>query len=388
MDTIDYDDTMREVQAEASELAVGLRALALDTDADPAHAAARIDAALPESPTLQAIRRHNPAPLNHLLNTVALIELAQGDAGALLACPGPALAGTIVRILGDAEQNDRLVHAFGDNRVNARGYLAITEPGAGSDVTRLSTELRPDGGDGYLLHGAKRYVGNGHRGAAGVVLARTGPGPLALRAALVFGRDPGLRTEALDMTGLRGAQISGMTFDGVPVRREDLLGEHLSPLRRGMWAVQLAFNTVRVQVAAMAAGTALAVYGYVLAEQRAWTGERRAALEAAGAETEAIRSVVLDAARALDHDLAGSAYQASTAKLVAVRQALELSARLPRLLGQGALLEHPLLEKWRRDCAAFEFMEGTSHIQSHHVAQGRRKAVRGKAGVGVRPGSP
>ena len=386
MDTIEYDSAMRAVQAEARELAVGLRGLALDVDAAPAIAAARVDATLLDSPTLRMVRHHNPAPLNHFLHALALVELAKGDAATLLACPGPALAGTIVRILGDEAQNDRLVRAFDESHAHARGYLAITEPDAGSDVTRLQSELRPDDGDGYLLHGAKRYVGNGHRGTAGVVLARTGPGPLALRAALVFGRDPGLRTEALDMTGLRGAQISAMTFDGVPVRREDLLGEHLSPLRRGMWAIQLAFNTVRVQVATMAAGTALAVHGYVLAERHTWPVAQRFALDAAGAEAEAIRLVVLDAARALDHDLAGSAYQASTAKLVAVRHALKLSNQLPRLLGQGALMEHPLLEKWRRDCAAFEFMEGTSHVQSLHVAQGRRKAVRSKAGAGIGAG--
>jgi alkylation response protein AidB-like acyl-CoA dehydrogenase len=43
---------------------------------------------------------------------------------------------------------------------------------------------------------------------------------------------------------------------------------------------------------------------------------------------------------------------------------------LPRVLGPGALLEHPLLEKWRRDAMGMEFMEGTSDIQRLNVAQG------------------
>jgi alkylation response protein AidB-like acyl-CoA dehydrogenase len=297
---------------------------------------------------------------------VTLIELARGDAGMVLACPGQALAGVLVRILGDEAQVERLAAAVADGRTWA--FLAVTEPGVGSDATRLGTELRPDGQGGYLLRGTKRYIGNGARGAIGVVLARTGDGPLSLRAALVEPREPAVRARTLDMVGLRGAAISEMVFDDLPVRAEDLLGAHLKPARRGMWGVLRTFNTVRVQVAAMAVGTSIAVYEYVRAQRRRWDSAGLDRLAAATAEIEAARELTYRAAIDIDTDR-GRTGLAAMAKLTAVRMARRVSADLPRLLGQGAFLAHPLLEKWWRDIAAFEFMEGTSDIQRLHLAK-------------------
>ncbi|WP_051450886.1 acyl-CoA dehydrogenase family protein [Actinospica robiniae] len=359
------DIDLTALRAEARELARGLRSVALEIDAAP------LAAADLRHPALEAVQTYDPVRLGNLGQAVALLELAAGDAGAVLACPGPALAGVLVRILGDEAQNERLRAAVADGRT--WGYLAVTEPDAGSDVTRLSTELRPDGDGGHLLYGRKRYIGNGYRGDVGVVLARTGPGPVALRAALLTSRPAQLTAAPLDTVGLRGAQISELTFDGVPIAAEDLLGNHLTPLRRGMWGVQQAFNTVRVQVAAMAVGTAAAVHAYVRAERVSWNASDLAQLDAARAETEAARNLVLQAAAELDADRRQE-YLPALAKLTAVRTARDHCRRLPRLLGRGAFLEHPLLEKWWRDSAAFEFMEGTSHIQRLHTAQGYLKA--------------
>ena len=50
---------------------------------------------------------------------------------------------------------------------------------------------------------------------------------------------------------------------------------------------------------------------------------------------------------------------------------------LTPLLGRGALLDHPLLEKWRRDSAGFEVMEGTASIQKLNIAEGQLRAFPG-----------
>lgn len=332
-------------------------ALALDADPDSAPAIARTDA-------MRAVAELDPVMLSGTDSAAALVELARGDAGMVLAAPGPALAGRVLAQLGDDEQRERLRAAVADGRTWA--YLAITEPDVGSDATRLSTELRRDQDGRYRLYGTKRYIGNGHRGTVGVVLARTGPSPLALRAVLVDSPDPArLRTRPLDMLGLRGAQISELEFDGVPVAEEDLLGRHLSPLRRGMWSIAQVFTSVRVQVAALAVGTALAIHELV-AENH--PGGRT--LDDALAGIRAAEAVVLRAAAETDHDRDSAAAAASLAKLTATRVALDTARTLPRLLGPGALVTHPLLEKWCRDVRAFEFMEGTSQIQRLHTAQG------------------
>ncbi|GAA2368549.1 acyl-CoA dehydrogenase [Catellatospora methionotrophica] len=358
---MDPDDELEALRAQAGEHAAQLRALALSVDAAPD----RVDEHL-SSPAMQAVRGLDPIALGARRTVAMLVELARGDAGMVLACPGPALAGVVTGIIGSPEQQERLRSAVADGRGWA--FLAITEPDVGSDATALRTELRPAGDGTFRLYGVKRYIGNGARARIGVVLARTGPGPLALRAVLVDGASPQLRARPLDMVGLRGAQISELAFDGMPVGPQDLLGEHLSPLRRGMWGVMQGFTTVRVQIAAMAVGTSLAVHEYVHAQRRGWRTGELAVLDRAHAEIAAVHRLTQRAAAAVDADRRHT-HPASLAKLAAVSLARTVTRRLPRLLGRGALLEHPLLEKWWRDVCAFEFMEGTSHIQRLHVAQ-------------------
>jgi len=358
------DTELNILREKAGEYAADLRARALSVDARPDDLDKHLD-----STALRAIRRFDPISLGCLKSAVVMVELAKGDAGTVLACPGQSLAGILTGLIGDEDQRGRLATAVADGRSWA--FLAVTEPTGGSDVPRLRTELRRDG-DGYRLHGAKRFVGNGSRGKTGVVLARTGPNPLSLRAALIEAPAPGLSAAPLDMIGLRGARISEMTFDGVPVRSADLLGSHLKSLRRGMWGVLQCFNVLRVQVAAMAVGTALAVHEYVRAERREWTVGEVSELDALAAEIESVRLLTFQAAADVDVDRTRG-YSAALAKLTAVALCERVCARLPRLLGRGALLEHPLLEKWWRDSAAFEFMEGTSHIQRLHVTQGYLK---------------
>ncbi|GHJ48861.1 acyl-CoA dehydrogenase [Catellatospora sp. TT07R-123] len=357
------DDELAALRAQAREHAVELRARALAVDAEPD----RLHE-LAASPAMRAIGGLDPVALGARRTVAMLVELARGDAGTILACPGPALAGTVTAIMGSEQQRERLRAAVADG---GWAFLAITEPEVGSDATALRTELRPAGDGTFRLYGIKRYIGNGARAGVGVVLARTGPGPLALRAVLVEA-GPQLRARPLDMVGLRGARISEMEFDGLPVGPDDLLGEHLSPLKRGMWGIMQGFTTVRVQIAAMAVGTALAVHDYVRAERRTWPAAQRADLDRAHAEIAAVRALTERAAAAVDADRQRT-YPASIAKLAAVALARDVCRRLPRLLGRGALLEHPLLEKWWRDTAAFEFMEGTGNIQRLHVAQGRLK---------------
>lgn len=362
---IELDASLRRVRNQARDVAVDLRTRALAVDAAPHRMDEHFD-----SPGLGAIQDLAQPGIGSLHTVVALIELAYGDAGMVLACPGPGMAGVALDTMGDDTHRERLAAALADRRSWA--FLAVTEPGVGSDATRMTAELRPDPTGGYLLSGSKRYIGNGDRASIGVVFARTGPNPLSIRAALVSAPAPQLRTQTLDMVGLRGAQISQLDFTDLPVPDEALLGRHLRPTRRGMWAAIQAFNTVRVQVAAMALGTAWAVHDYVLAERGHANPNDTAQLATAYGRICTVRQLVYRAAAEVQADRQRG-HLASLAKLQAVALARQVCASLPRLLGAGALLDHPLLEKWWRDSAAFEFMEGTSTIQRLNIAQGYLK---------------
>ena len=379
---MELDSDLLAIRAGAREIAVGLRARALAVDAAPDRLDEHLDG-------LQAVREMARPGMRCLEAAVGLIELAWGDAGLVLACPGPGLAGVVVALLGDEAQRAQLDAAVSGGRSWA--FVAITEPGSGSDVAAMRTRLVPDGSGGpdvtdasgvadaageaggYLLNGEKVYIGNGARASAGVVFARSGDGPLAIRAALIQAPFPGLTATALDMVGLRGAAISRLCFDAVPVPPGALLGSHLRQVHRGMWGAIQAFNTVRVHVAALAVGTALAVHDYVRDARGRPRQDEAAALDRIGARIETVRRLTYRAAAAVDAD-SGHGSLASLAKLEAVALAQQACTQLPRLLGPGALLDHPLLEKWRRDCVAFEFMEGTSFIQRLNVTHGYLRA--------------
>jgi len=105
--------------------------------------------------------------------------------------------------------------------------VAMTEPGAGSDLKNISTRARRDG-DQYVIDGAKTFITNGHTADLIVVVAKTDPGAGARGISLlvVETRDcPGfVRGRILDKVGQHGADTSELFFDGVRVPAGNLLG--------------------------------------------------------------------------------------------------------------------------------------------------------------------
>lgn len=346
------------------EAAADLRARALAVDAAPTAMADHLDA-----PAVRLLRQlttpaeHRDGSWPDAANeerVAGLLELARGDAAALLALPGPALAGVVVDVLGDHEQRTRFHDRLADGRTWT--FFAMTEPERGADTAAIGALLKKAGGE-YRLHGRKRYIANGARGAVGVVFARTGPSPQSIRAVLVELPAPGLAARRLDTVGLRGACLSELVFDGFRVTEEQVLGRHLPHHQRGLWGALRTFNLMRVQVAALALGTAYAIHDEVTsvrpdAPDRATVAARLAAT----------RRLVLDAAAHADKD-AERAYLPSVAKLASVPLAFRTSRWAATSLGPAGLLEHPLVEKWTRDVRAFEAMESTTNLQRLRVAQ-------------------
>jgi alkylation response protein AidB-like acyl-CoA dehydrogenase len=369
---IELEPHLRRLRDMCREAGADLRAHALSVDSDPADMERHLD-----SPTLALVRAAATPkqfrgtdlddagyPYNDscLSRVVAGVEMARGDAGVLVANTGPALAGVAVDALGSDEQQELFYRTIADGRTWT--FFAMTEPEHGSDATALRSRLVPDPqGDGYLLHGAKRYVSNACRAGIGVVFARTGDSPLSIRGALVNCPAPGFEAAPLEMVGLRGARISEISLDAVPIPRSRLLGSHLPASRRGLWGASRAFNNMRVQIAALALGVAFAARDYVLEQRPGWSGH-----ELASARLDAALALVYRAAAEID--LAPDARQPpSVAKLHATDTAVRTTRWAAAALGPGSLLEHPLLEKWSRDVHAFEFMDGTSNILRLHIAQ-------------------
>ncbi|UED82947.1 acyl-CoA dehydrogenase family protein [Streptomyces profundus] len=368
---IEFDERLRAIRDSHREAAEDLRSRALAVDADPAAMEQHLDSpafamiresSIPRAYRTGAAAASRPDRGSCLESIVGLVELFRGDVATLLSCPSPALAGVFVELLGDEAQKARFYARLADGRTWT--FFAMSEEGRGNDATAMESRLEPDGSGGWLLHGAKRYIGHGARGGIGVVFARTGRSPLSIRAALVELPAPGWWAEPLEMVGLRGAYLSELRFDGVPVPGDMLLGQHLPVTRRGIWGALTTFNNMRMQLAAAAVGTGLAMAEYVAEHRKTAPG-----LDRVLARTEAARHLVHEAAARLDH-APERGYLSSAAKLGATRMAVETAHWAGAALGPAGLLEHPLLEKWTRDVRALEFMDGTSNIQRLHIARG------------------
>jgi acyl-CoA dehydrogenase len=307
-----------------------------------------------------------------LQRTQQFDALSYGDVGVLLAAPGSSLAGLMVKELGNASQQALFKEYLTSKRTST--FLAVTEPARGSDAAHLTAQLTAIGSAQYTLTGEKCFIGNGAVGKMGVVIARTAPGPLGLAAVFITPDDLGtasnphltIQRTTIPTTGLRGASLAHMVFDGYQISESCILGGHLRIANRGLMGLLKTFNRMRTCVGALAIGLSQAMLDYTVEEVTLSESQSRSLVQLSN-ELSAARQVLYKAAKEIDKDVTNSAI-ASLAKANATKTAEKIAQSILNILDVSFYWEHPLLEKWYRDVFGFEFMEGTSHIHYKNVA--------------------
>ena len=107
------------------------------------------------------------------------------------------------------------------------GALAMSEPGAGSDVVSMRLRAERRGDDRYVLNGNKMWITNGPDADTLVVYAKTDPnaGPRGITAFLIEKGMPGFSTaQKLDKLGMRGSNTCELVFQDCEVPAENILG--------------------------------------------------------------------------------------------------------------------------------------------------------------------
>ncbi|MEV6880096.1 acyl-CoA dehydrogenase family protein [Amycolatopsis sp. NPDC051128] len=256
---------------------------------------------------------------------------------------------------------------------DAVAAFALTEPDAGSDAAALSLSAEPDG-DGWRLTGEKMWISNAPEADFYTVFARTTPGAGArgVSAFVVPAGRPGLGGEHLDLVSPH--PIGTVTFDGVEVRREELLGEE----NRGFAVAMRTLDLFRPSVGAFAVGMAQAALDATVDH----TGSREAfggplikqqavahALAEMATRTEAARLLVYAAAAAYDAGEANLSGRAAMAKLFATEAAQFVVDSAVQLHGARALRRGHLLEHLYREVRAPRIYEGASEIQRTIIAR-------------------
>lgn len=274
---------------------------------------------------------------------------------------------------GTEEQKNAILPALaaGETKI----CFALTEPGAGSDISSIATAALPDG-EGYVINGSKIFITNGAVGDWFTVFAKVMEDGVSKPSCFVVPRDtPGLiigRKE--DKMGLRGSVTSQLFFENMQVGPEMLVGA----VGDGFEIAHHTLNRGRLAVAALATGVTAAslAAAATYAKDRIQFGKHVADLQAvrfmlADMEIalEASRLLLDQAATAYGGDVPTMMKTASVAKVYCSEAAVKASEAAVQVFGGYGLCKDYPVERYYRDAKSFTIVEGTSQVQRSLIAK-------------------
>jgi acyl-CoA dehydrogenase len=257
--------------------------------------------------------------------------------------------------------------------------LAMTEPGAGSDLRSMSTRAEPDGDD-YLINGTKHFISHADIADYVVLFAATGEeqterGPKKKITAFLV--DKGVEGFTL-RDGYRSVSHRGyhnciLEFDDCRVPAAKVLGD----LHRGFDVANEWLSATRLQIAAICVGRG----------QRAlelcteWAASRRQFGQTIGKfqgtsfkladmamQLKAAELMMLETAWRLDQSSMRDE-DAAMAKLYATEMLARLTDDAVQIFGGMGLMDELPLERLWRDARVERIWEGTSEIQRHIISR-------------------
>jgi isovaleryl-CoA dehydrogenase len=170
--------------------------------------------------------RWGGADIGYLAHIIVMEEIsrASGSVGLSYGAHSNLCMNQIVLNGSDAQRDRYLPKLVSGEHV---GALAMSEPGAGSDVVgmQLRAEKHPDG---YALTGRKMWITNGPDADVVVVYAKTDPaaGPRGITAFIVEKGSKGFwSAQKLDKLGMRGSSTSELVFEDCIVPEDNVLGQ-------------------------------------------------------------------------------------------------------------------------------------------------------------------
>jgi alkylation response protein AidB-like acyl-CoA dehydrogenase len=315
---------------------------------------------------LEVPEEYGGAAMDAISAAIAVEELGWGCGSTALAISahnGLAL-GPIVNYGSEAQKRKWLPPlATGQGKL---ACLALTEPGAGSDLKGGIRTAAVKEGDSWIIDGSKMWMTNASISDVMVLLCRTDPvgGSRSLSQIIVPSDTPGISIgPAEKKMGLKGSPTHAVTFDEVRVPLENLVGEEGQGLRQTLATL----DNGRIGIGALAVGLAQAAYE----EAVKYAKERQAIqwmLADAATEIQAARLMVYWAASLKENGRSYST-EAAMAKLFAT----EVSERVCRNAiqihgGYGYSSEFPV-ERIYRDTRLMTIGEGTSEIQRMVIAR-------------------
>ena len=306
--------------------------------------------------------------LGYLEHCVAMEEVSRASASVGLSYGAHSnLCVNQIRLNGSDAQRQRYLPKLisGENV----GALAMSEPGAGSDVVGMRTRAIRKG-DRYVLNGSKMWITNGPDAEVLVVYAKTDPeaGSRGITAFLIEKGMAGFSTaQKLDKLGMRGSNTSELVFEDCEVPAENVVGD----VGGGVAVLMSGLDYERTVLAAGPLGIMRACMDIVLpyVHQRQQFGRpigtfqlMQGKLADMYTAMNAARAYVYAVARACDRGET-SRKDAAGAILFAAEKATWMALEAIQALGGNGYVNEFATGRLLRDAKLYEIGAGTSEIR-------------------------
>jgi acyl-CoA dehydrogenase len=284
------------------------------------------------------------------------------------------MAAPVIVRSGTLEQKQRwLPDIAAGNKVLG---FAVTEPGGGSDLTRMKTTARREG-DQWLLNGHKTFITNALSADFFITIARTDPASKGANGYSIFFIEKGgsgfTVGQKFEKTGWSASDMSELFFDDFAVPAANMLGEE----GKGFYALMLGLERERMSMCAQCVGMM----------------ERALAITLDHAKTRTAYGRTLWDLQAIRHELAGYAGELSSAKLLLYHAAAKkdrgesvrletsmLKAQVPQLLkrmadgcvqihGASGYMRGTEIERIFRDARPYSLGGGAAAVMLDEVAK-------------------
>jgi isovaleryl-CoA dehydrogenase len=315
-----------------------------------------------------AAEEYGGAAMGYLEHVVAMEEISRASAsvGLSYGAHSNLCVNQINRNASPAQKARYLPKLISGDYV---GALAMSEPGAGSDVVsmRLRAEKR---GDRYVLNGTKMWITNGPNADVLVVYAKTDPsaGSRGITAFLIERGFAGFSThQKLDKLGMRGSNTCELVFEECEVPEENVMGQ----VGRGVNVLMSGLDYERAVLAAGPLGIMQACLDVVLP----YVHERKQFGQSIG-EFQLIQGkladmyTTLNAARAYVYAVAKACDRGQTTRkdaagaiLYAAERATWMSLEAIQCLGGNGYINDYPTGRLLRDAKLYEIGAGTSEIR-------------------------
>ena len=294
------------------------------------------------------------------------IAAADGALSTILSVHSSPCTTALVKF-GNDDQKQRFLKPMA--RGDFIGAFALTESGAGSDASAISTRAVKDGND-WVINGSKQFITSGKNGGMTLIFAVTDPkaGKKGISAFLVPTGTPGYSVSKIEEKfGQHASDTCALSFDDMRIANENMLGAEgegykiaLSNLEGG-----------RLGISAQAIGMARAAYEFALeyAKERTSFGKPLTQHQALqfrlsdmATKIEMARVMLHHVAALRDADMPCTK-EACMIKLYASEMAEEVIREAMQVLGGYGYLEDYPLARIYADARVCSIYEGTSDIQ-------------------------